>query len=146
MPVAHRPAHSVGHRYQGNRRFGPEYRASVAATTMVGKDYLMLHQYENAEPALRDALATSIKTKPVEWQRYNQESLLGGALRGEKKYQEAEPFVISGDEGMKQRESKMPTPAKVVLREDGERAAQLYIAWGKPKRLPCGAKNGKPEQ
>jgi len=116
------------------KKFGPEYRTTVAATTMIGKDYLELHQYAKAEPPLREALATMVKTKPDDWRRYNLESLLGANLMGEKKYAEAEPLVLSGYQGMKERESKMPMGAKAFLKEDADRVVELYTAWGKPPK------------
>jgi serine/threonine protein kinase len=116
------------------KRFGPEYRTTVAATTMIGKDYMELHQYAKAEPPLREALATMVKTKPDDWRRYNLESLLGANLIGLKKYAQAEPLVLSGYQGMKERESKMPMGAKAFLKEDAERVVELYTAWGKSQK------------
>ena len=46
---------------------------------------------------------------------------------GEKKYAEAEPLVLSGYQGMKERESKMPMGAKAFLKEDADRAVQLSL-------------------
>jgi len=116
------------------KKYGPEYRTVLAATTMIGKDYMGLHQYAKAELPLREALATYIKSKPDDWRRYNLESLVAADLMGEKKYAEAEPLAVSGYEGMKQRESKLPMGAKPFLKEDGERAVELYQAWGKPQK------------
>ncbi len=115
-------------------RNGPEDLHNVTATTMIGKDYMGLHQYQKAEPALREVLAIEIKSQPDNWKRYNLESLLGEALMGEKKYVEAEPLLLSGYQGMKEREGKMTAPARVFVQEDGERLVELYKAWGKPKQ------------
>jgi len=38
--------------------------------------------------------------------------MLGGSLLGQKKYAEAEPLLLSGYEGMKQREVKIPPEVK----------------------------------
>ncbi len=131
---------------------GPENRETVAFGSTLGKDYLAIKQYPKAEAELRPALAILVKTSPDNWKRYNLESLLGGALAGEKKYAEAEPLLISGYEGMKQREGKMPGAAKPFIKEDGERVAQLYIVWGKPAKaaewrakLTADASSPKPE-
>jgi tetratricopeptide (TPR) repeat protein len=113
---------------------GPEHRTTVAFGSTLGKDYLALHQYQKAEAEIRPALAVLVKTTPDNWKRYNLESMLGGALTGQKKYAEAEPLLISGYEGMKQREGKMPGAAKPFIKEDGERVTQLYIAWSKPAK------------
>jgi eukaryotic-like serine/threonine-protein kinase len=116
------------------KKFGPEHKTTVAATTMIGKDYMGLHQYAKAEPPLREALAVMIKTKPDDWRRYNLESLLGANLMGERKYAQAEPLVLSGYQGMKDRESKMPMGAKAFLKEDADRVVELYTAWGRPEK------------
>jgi hypothetical protein len=58
-------------------------------------------------------------------------SMLGAALAGQKKYAEAEPFLVQGYEGMKQREGKIPPPLKHRLTEAIERLVQLYDEWGR---------------
>ena len=58
--------------------------------------------------------------------------MLGEALVGQKQYAAAEPLLVQGYEGMKQREAKMPPQAKDLrLREALERLVQLYGACGK---------------
>ena len=51
---------------------------------------------------------------PDDWLTFNARSLLGGSLLGQKKYAEAEPLLLSGYEGMKQREDKIPAAANRV--------------------------------
>jgi hypothetical protein len=44
---------------------------------------------------------------------------------------EAEPLLVQGYEGMRQRQAKIPPRYKVLrLREAAERLVQLYDAWG----------------
>jgi len=57
--------------------------------------------------------------------------MLGGALLGQKKYAEAEPLLVEGYEGMKQRETQIPPPGKVRLPEAADRLVELYVALGK---------------
>jgi len=64
---------------------------------------------------------------------------------GEKKYAEAEPLVLSGYQGMKERESKMPMGAKAFLKEDADRVVELYTAWGKPQKAAEWREKLKPE-
>jgi serine/threonine protein kinase len=116
------------------QRYGPEDHNTIVAGTMIGKDRIMLHQYKEAEPILRDMLAVETRIKPDAWQRYNLESLLGAALLGQKKYEEAEPLLISGYEGMKQREANFPPVVKGWMMENGEHIVELYKAWGKPRK------------
>ena len=63
---------------------------------------------------------------------FNTQSLLGGSLLGQKNYAGAEPLLLAGYEGMKEREAKIPPQGKPRLTEALERLVQLYDAWGKP--------------
>jgi hypothetical protein len=47
------------------------------------------------------------------------------------KFVEAEPFLIAGFEGLLQRKAVLP--ARVSLREAGDRIVELYTKWGKPE-------------
>jgi hypothetical protein len=54
--------------------------------------------------------------------------MLGGALLGQRKYTEAEPLLISGYDGMKQRENKISKQITYLFPESMERLVQLYEA------------------
>jgi eukaryotic-like serine/threonine-protein kinase len=102
-----------------------------------------------AEPILRECLAIREQELPDDWRRSNALSLLGGALLGQKQYAEAEPLLRQGYEGMKQREAKIPEPAKVRLAEAAERLVRLYEATNRPdkartwrEKLPSGKRPG----
>jgi hypothetical protein len=56
--------------------------------------------------------------------------MLGGALLGQKKYAEAEPLLLQGYEGMKQREARISATGKFGLTKALERLVQLYEATG----------------
>jgi hypothetical protein len=60
--------------------------------------------------------------------------MLGGSLLGQKKYAEAEPLLLSGYQGMKQREDKIPAEGKPRLKEAQRRLVQLYEATGRPDK------------
>ena len=57
--------------------------------------------------------------------------MLGGSLLGQKKYDEAEPQLLAGYEGLKQREKTIPDQGKARLPEALERLARLDEATGK---------------
>ena len=57
--------------------------------------------------------------------------MLGGTLLGQKKYADAEPLLLAGYEGMKQREKTIPPQGRFRIPEAIERLAQLYEATGK---------------
>jgi serine/threonine protein kinase len=84
-----------------------------------------------AESLLRESLTIGEKTQPDAWTTFNAKSLLGGALMDQRKYAEAEPLLLAGYEGMKQREAKMPPDGKVRVDEALERLIQLAKAQGK---------------
>jgi len=58
--------------------------------------------------------------------------MLGEALAGQKRFQEAEPLLIEGYEGMNTREASIPPVGKVRLTEAIRRLVDLYTAWDKP--------------
>ena len=97
----------------------------------MGRNQLLQQKYTEAELALRECLAIRKKTQPGEWTTFNTKSMLGGALLGQKKYAEAEPLLLVGYEGMKQREAKIPPEGKVRLTEALERLAELDEAMEK---------------
>jgi hypothetical protein len=88
-------------------------------------------KWTEAESLLRECLAIREKAQPDVWSTFNTKSVLGGALLGQKKYADAEPLLMGGYEGMKQREKTIPEPAETRLPEALERLVQLYEAMDK---------------
>jgi len=84
-----------------------------------------------AERILRAALAIHQKNNPDEWVVFETQCLLGDCLRREKRYAEAEELLVSGYDGLKTREDKIPAPYKRRLAEAGRQLIQLYEACGK---------------
>ena len=58
-------------------------------------------------------------------------SILGSSLAGQKKFTEAEPLLVSGYEGLRQREGTMPAASRVKART---RLRQMYHDSGKPQK------------
>ncbi len=96
--------------------------------------YLVAHRWAPAEILARECLALRAKKQPDEWRNFYTMSQLGAALAGPKKYAEAEPMLLAGYEGMKQREARMGPENKPRLTKSIERLVQLYEAWGKPEK------------
>ncbi len=88
----------------------------------------------DAEPILRECLAIRTKKEPEAWTTFGTKSMLGGSLLGQKKYADAEPLLLEGYDGMKQREAKIPVPTKIRMTEALERLVQLYDDWGKKEK------------
>ncbi len=85
-------------------------------------------QFPEAEDFLRKAQAYRNASSPSKWQTANTESLLGECLRQQRKFQDAEPFLL--DSLVKiERASDVPV---LYHRRALERIIGLYDAWGKP--------------
>ena len=69
---------------------------------------------------------------PGDWRVFISRSLLGACLLGQEKYAEAELWLISGYEGLKQREATMPAHGKPYLQEALQRLVELYAATDRP--------------
>ena len=68
------------------------------------------------------------------WERYWSQNLLGASLAGQSQYAEAEPLLVSGYQGMMQRQAAIPLEDRLVLSQAGERIVQLYENWEKPEK------------
>jgi len=116
--------------YQSNSPYRDE--AQVAAT-LAERTMLLLgeQKFTEAEPLARECLAIREKKSPDDWRTFNSRSMVGGSLLGQKKYAEAEPLLLSGYEGMMQREDKIPPLGRPRLKETLQRLVQLYEATGR---------------
>jgi serine/threonine protein kinase len=99
------------------------YAGQLAA---LGLNLLQQNKWTDAETVLRECLGVREKKQPNAWSTFNTQSSLGGALLGQKKYQDAEPLLKAGYEGMKARDKTIPPQGKVRLVEAAERLVQLY--------------------
>jgi serine/threonine protein kinase len=93
---------------------------------------LQANAFADAEPLLRECLTIREKTQPDDWSTFNTMSTLGGALLGQKKYAAAEPLLLKGYEGMKQREKTIPLQGATRMPEALDRLIELYTATNKP--------------
>ncbi len=115
---------------------GGDGGTSVAsALEHFGQQQLSQHNYSDAEPPLRDCLKIRQAKQPDVWTTFNTQSLLGEALLGQKKYTDAEPLLLKGYEGMKQREKTIPPPAATRIPEALDRLIELYTATTKPDEV-----------
>ena len=97
----------------------------------IGLMLVQIQAHADAEPLQGECLTIRAKTEPEQWTTFNTQSLLGGALLGQKKNADAEPLLLAGYEGMKQREKTIPPQGQVRITEAIERLVQLYEATGK---------------
>jgi eukaryotic-like serine/threonine-protein kinase len=103
----------------------------------VGRSALQLKAFAEAEPLLRDCLTIREKYGPDVWSTFNVQSMLGGALLGQKKYADAEPLLLKGYEGMKARETTIPTTGESerLTAQAIDRLVELYTVTNKPDEV-----------
>jgi hypothetical protein len=97
-------------------------------------DWNLLQQkkWAEAEPLLRECLAIREQKQPDAWTTFNTQSQLGAALLGQKKHADAEPQLVAGYVGMKQREKSIPPRNRERLAEGLDRLIEFYTATNKP--------------
>jgi serine/threonine protein kinase len=115
------------------RKDGANSARYADAMALVGQNLLQQKQWVEAEMILRDILTIRDTREAEEWRTFNRKSLLGGALLGQKKYEDAEPLLRAGYEGMKLRAEKIPAAGKVRLAEALDRLIELAEATNKPE-------------
>jgi eukaryotic-like serine/threonine-protein kinase len=109
----------------------PEGSLELAAQlASLGQTQLTLKAWHEAEPLIREALTTREAKAPDDWRTFYTRSLLGGALLGQDQLAEAEPLLLDGYRGMKEREATIHAHGKARIPEVIERVARLYEAKG----------------
>lgn len=120
------------------------------ALAELARNLLVEGKFAEAEGLARECLAIRERAIPDDWRTFNAQSMLGGAFLGQKNFAQAEPLLLSGYEGMKQREVNIPLEGKARLSEAVQRLVQLYEAADRPdqaaewkKKLAGPGKAGK---
>lgn len=96
---------------------GPSSRESIRSMSALAFCLLELHQFDRAEAVLRECLNLREKTQPDHWSTYYTKAMLGRALDGRKQTAEAEPLLLAGIGGLKERYSRLPPVGQTRLRE-----------------------------
>jgi tetratricopeptide (TPR) repeat protein len=118
---------------QGFRALGKDQEGQATlAAELLGVNLVEQRKYSQAEPVLREALTYREKGDKDDWQLYRAQAFLGAALNGLKRYPEAEKLLLSGQQGLKQRVSRMPADQKKWVRFSAEQIVDLYSSWGRP--------------
>ncbi len=92
---------------------------------------LQENKTKEAEDMARECLAIRQKQLSNDWTAFTARILLGECLMTQKKYAEAESFLLEGYQGMKQREAVMPPTAKDAFRQSVNTIVQLYELTGR---------------
>lgn len=112
------------------RRILPKDSPKLASELVTFSQTLLgLKSWDEAEKVLRECLAIREKANPDAWNTFNTQSMLGAALLGQKKFAEAEPWLLKGYDGMKEREAMIPPEGKTRIPESLERLVELYRSW-----------------
>ncbi len=122
------------------RVLGAEHPETLRSVNNLGLLYLNLGRHDQAEPLLRTALSGFEKAVPDGWERYNCQSMLGASIAGQKRFQEAEPLVVSAYQELVRRTKAIPPANASVVDQAGQRVIQLYRDWGKPEKVSEWAK------
>jgi eukaryotic-like serine/threonine-protein kinase len=118
----------------GRRVLGADHPRRLDSMNDLALLYLYEGKYVPAEAVLRPALASHEEALTHSWVQYHCQSLLGASLAGQYKYGEAEPLLLSGYQGMMQREATIPAYQRSKLEQARKWIVQLYRDWGKPEQ------------
>jgi tetratricopeptide (TPR) repeat protein len=114
------------------QRSGATSLPYLVELTAMGENLLEQKKWSQAEPILRECLAIRQETHPDDWQTFRTQSLLGAALFGQQKLDEAEPLLLAAYTGMLERRNSIPEGSRQHLIETIQRLIDLYTAWNKP--------------
>ncbi len=84
-----------------------------------------------AEKLMRKALEIQENKKQGDWRIFDTRSLLGASLMGQKRYAEAERFLVQGYDGLAAHAGNSTAVPKERITEAGARIVALYNDWGK---------------
>lgn len=116
------------------RVLGPRNSVTLDAVANLGELRVDEARYPEAEATLRSCLDIQKQTMPSDYRRYWTQTLLGASLAGEQKYEEAEPLLVGGYDGMKQNAASVSDLSRQKLQKAGELVVKLYAEWNKPDK------------
>jgi hypothetical protein len=100
----------------------------------LGRNLLQQEKAADAQPILEASLAILQQLHPDAWSTFNTRCMLGEALLGQQNYAEAEPLLIEGYKGMKDREQSIPDAVRSErLTRALNSLAQLYEVTDRPE-------------
>jgi len=117
----------------GRKLLGSEDPGVADALADLTRTLLLEEKFSEAETLARLCLVLREKRLPHDWGTFEARSLLGSTLVGQKHYPEAEPLLLTGYQGMKQREDTIPAGEKRRLKDALQYLVQLYEATGLPE-------------
>jgi len=116
------------------RRFGKDSWQAAERVAPVVQVMLQQRKPQEAEPLAREALETLIESRPQDWQRFELESLLGGCLSDQKKFDRAEEFLLNGYKGLWDSGVTNFFVGRMKIGEALDRLARHFEAAGPPEK------------
>jgi serine/threonine protein kinase/tetratricopeptide (TPR) repeat protein len=113
-------------------KLGTEHPDVAATSAELGLTLIRMEKCADAEVLLREVLAIADRNLTNDWSRFRTQSLLGAALAGQKNFSAAEPLLVQGYQGMKERQNQIPGNRGRKLGEACKRAVELYETTGRP--------------
>ncbi|HYT93623.1 MAG TPA: hypothetical protein VEL76_33195, partial [Gemmataceae bacterium] len=105
------------------------------ALLLLGNNLARQRKDIEAESVMRAYLTIQEKKQPVAWGTFEAKSVLGVCLANQQKYAEAEPLLLEGYKGLKERASAIPARIRMAyLTSAANRLVQLYQVWGNQER------------
>ena len=114
------------------KKAGPDSTQYALTVTDLGSSLLEREDWTEAATLFREALSIQQKKAPDAWSTFRTRWLLGASLVGQEHDTEAEPLLVAGFEGLKQREATIPPQARTRLTESLKHLVHLYEARQKP--------------
>jgi serine/threonine protein kinase/tetratricopeptide (TPR) repeat protein len=123
---------------RARKKFGDDDVRITPDMAMLSHDLLWQGKFTDAEVLLRECLALCENKQDDHWTTFRAMTLLGKALSGQRKYSYAEPLLLLGYAGLKEREATVPVQIRQPCLTDAVASlVRLYDAWGMPdKALP----------
>ena len=91
-------------------------------------------KFEEAEPLARQCLEIREQIRPDDWLTYHARCMLGGVLAGLERFEEAEPLLLDGYEGITQRQANIPPDFVILIENTLRMIVKLYTDWEKPEQ------------
>ncbi len=105
---------------------GPESSAYAGELAGLGSILLQRKAWQVAETVLRECLSIRENIEPERWSTFNTCSMLGAALLGQQRFDDAEPLLLRGYRGMKDQLDALPPQVHVRVTEAIDRIIELY--------------------
>jgi tetratricopeptide (TPR) repeat protein len=123
----------AGHTAEADRLYDQNGDTFSHAEALAIRGTALLSEKEagEAEAKLRESLTILQRLRPDDWTTFRVKSQLGEALLRQKKYAGAEPLLLSGYRGLRQRQASIPPEDRACVTTGLERIVRLYEAWGK---------------